>query len=125
MCMEGENNPFPQSLSPNTKTPHNCYTALLEPTGQIYTDQTGKFAVPSSTGNNYLLILYNYDSNSIWAEPLKAQAAKDIVTAYNTLHTMLCCTGLHPQLQCLDNKCPGTLKEFIADQHIDYELVPP
>ncbi|MCK7513582.1 MAG: hypothetical protein MZV70_62545 [Desulfobacterales bacterium] len=35
----------------------------MEPTGQVYTDQTGRFITPSSNGNNYLLILYDYDSN--------------------------------------------------------------
>jgi len=40
---------------------HFCYTVMLEPTGQIYTNQTGKFVTLSSTGNNYILILYYYD----------------------------------------------------------------
>jgi len=52
---------------------HFCYAAMLEPTGQIYTDQTGKFVAPSSTGNNYILILYDYDSNAILAVPFKNQ----------------------------------------------------
>jgi hypothetical protein len=43
----------------------------MTPTGQVYTNQTGRFITPSSNGNNYLLILYDYDSNAILAEPLK------------------------------------------------------
>jgi hypothetical protein len=35
---------------------HYYYTAVMEPTGQVYSDQTGKFAQPSSNGNNYLFI---------------------------------------------------------------------
>jgi hypothetical protein len=44
----------------------------MEPTGQIYTDQTGRFVTPSSTGHNYLLVLYDFDSNAILAEPIKS-----------------------------------------------------
>ena len=48
---------------------HHCYATVMAPTGQIYTDQTGKFITPSSNGNNYLMIVYDYDSNHIFAEP--------------------------------------------------------
>jgi len=44
---------------------------MLEPMGQIYTNQTSKFVALSSTSNNYILILYNYDSNAIIAVPFK------------------------------------------------------
>jgi len=40
--------------------------------GKIFTNQTGCFIVPSSTGNNYLLVLYDYDSNCIHAQPMKS-----------------------------------------------------
>jgi len=36
---------------------HHCYTTLMEPTGQIYSDLTGQFVAPSSSGNNYILII--------------------------------------------------------------------
>ena len=46
---------------------HHCFASFMEPTGQIYSDQTGRFVTPSSTGNQYLMILYDYDSNHIFA----------------------------------------------------------
>ncbi len=81
-----------------------CYCAIAEPTGQIYTDQTGRFISPSSTGNNYLMILYDYDSNHIFAQPLKNRQAPTIVAAYAILHKRLCTAGLKPRLQRLDNE---------------------
>ena len=48
-----------------------CYATVFEPTGQIYTDQTGRFVTPSTQGNKYLLLLYDYDSSVILAEPIK------------------------------------------------------
>jgi hypothetical protein len=48
------------------------YVKAKEATGQIYTDQTGRFPITSSRGNKYIMILYNYESNDILAEPLKS-----------------------------------------------------
>jgi hypothetical protein len=89
---------FPHSDPGNLKT-HFCYTAFYEPTGQIYTDQTGKFIAPSSNGNNYLMILYDYDSNSILSEPMKSRTKHSILAAYQTLHGRLVKAGLKPKLQ--------------------------
>ena len=102
-----------------------CYATIIEPTGQIYTDLTGRFIAPSTTGNQYLFILYDHDSNCILAEPLKTRKSADILTAFKTLHTKLCKAGLPPQLQRLDNECSDSLKEFMIAEHIDYQLVPP
>jgi hypothetical protein len=77
---------------------HFCYATLAKITGQVYSDQTGKFTFPSSNWNNYLFILYDYDSNLILAEPMKSRHAQDIVTAYKTVHTKLCCAGSQPKL---------------------------
>ncbi len=115
--------PFP--CTTNTKRSHHCYTAIMEPTGQTFTDQTGKFVQPSSNGNNYLLILYGYDSNSILAEPLKTRTAKAILTAYQILHKKLRYAGLRPKLQRLDNECSKILKQFMTKEDVDYQLVPP
>jgi len=65
---------------------HACYVAMMEPTGQTYMDLTGKFVAPSSTGNNYIMIIYDYDSNAILAIPLKNRKAETILTAYKSGH---------------------------------------
>jgi hypothetical protein len=46
------------------------YSALME-NNQIYTDLTGRFTTTSLSGNKYILILYDYDSNSVLSSPLK------------------------------------------------------
>ena len=78
---------------------HLCYATLMQPTGQIYTDQTGRFVTPSSSGNQYLMILYDYDSNAILVEPKKTQTVKAILTAFKTLNQRLCKASLTPKLQ--------------------------
>ncbi|GKZ00135.1 hypothetical protein MPSEU_000966800 [Mayamaea pseudoterrestris] len=42
-------------------TRHHCYASFFQPTGQIYTDQTGKVFNPSLNGNQYIMVLYDYD----------------------------------------------------------------
>jgi hypothetical protein len=99
--------------------------SVIEPTGKIYTDQTGEFITPSSTGNNYLLALCDYDSNSILARPMKSRHATTILSAYKVLHTKLCTAGLRPQLQRLDDECSTILKEYMTAQDVECQLVPP
>jgi hypothetical protein len=48
------------------------YVAIME-TSQIYTYLTGRFPITSLNGNKYILILYDYDSNSVLSAPMKKQ----------------------------------------------------
>jgi len=61
---------FPDAMPKGTPT-HACYTALMEPMGQMYMDLMGKIVAAFSNGNNYILVIYDYDSNAILAIPLK------------------------------------------------------
>ena len=67
---------FPKSDDTNERT-HHCFVAVQEITGQVHTDQTGRFRVPSCNGNNYVMVLYDYDSNAILVEPTKVRT-KDV-----------------------------------------------
>jgi hypothetical protein len=111
-------------LGIDARTNH-CFAAVLDTSNEIHSDQTGRFITPSSTGNNYMMIVYDYDSNHIFIEPFKNRTAKCLLAAYQVLHTRLCRAGLKPRLQRLDNECSEMLKEFMQAQDIDYQLVPP
>jgi hypothetical protein len=62
--------PFPEPTPDNHRS-HLCYLAAAEPKQVVYTDQTGRLPQPSSSGHNYLLIAYDYDSNAILLRPIK------------------------------------------------------
>jgi len=104
---------------------HLCYAALMEPTGQAYMDLTSKFVVLSSSSNNYILIVYNYDSNGILAVPLKNWHSESILAAYQSANAQLCTVGLCPKLQWLDNKASCALQDFMVAEDVDFQLVPP
>jgi hypothetical protein len=114
----------PISESPNERT-HQVVATVYNTTGETATDQTGKFPTTSSRGHKYILILYDYDSNSILAETMRNYSNTEHLRAYNNLHQHLVERGFKPQLQKLDNKASKALKRSIRDKGIDYQLVPP
>jgi len=61
---------FPDSPEKNART-HNCFVSVEELTGQVFTDQTGKFPITSASGMKCIMILCDYDSDSILAQPLR------------------------------------------------------
>jgi hypothetical protein len=79
------------------------YAATID-AGQIYTDQTGRFPVVSSKGNKYIMILYDYDSNAILAQPIKDHTAPELLKAFQIMEEVLVARGLKPNLMKLINE---------------------
>jgi hypothetical protein len=42
---------------------HNCYITVVDTTSKAYSDQTGRFPVPSISSNTQVFVLYHYDGN--------------------------------------------------------------
>ena len=53
----------------------NCFYVIINILAKqtAYSDQTGKFPVQSSRGNNYFFVCYDYDSNAILSYPIKIE----------------------------------------------------
>jgi hypothetical protein len=100
------------------------YAATID-AGQIYTDQTGRFPVVSSKGNKYIMILYDYDSNAILAQPIKNRTAPELLKAFQVMEQELVARGLKPKLMKLDNEASTLLKTYLHQQDITFQLVPP
>jgi hypothetical protein len=113
---------------PNGKRTHCVYAAieaLPTTSGAVASDQTGQFPVTSARGMKYVMVVYDYDSNAIIAEPIINRTAKELLRAYTDIHTFLVQRGLRPQLQRLDNEASNALKTFLHEQEVDFQLVPP
>ena len=115
---------YPPGLPDGHRT-HYCYVAIAETEGEVFTDGTGRFIVPSRSGNTQLLILYDYDSNSIHPEPMKNKEKESILEAYKNIHQVLVKAGLRPKLQKLDNEASEILKQFMHEEEVKFQLVPP
>jgi hypothetical protein len=100
------------------------YASTLD-SGQIYTDQTGRFPVVSSKGNKYTMILYDYDSNDILAQPIKDLTAPELLKAFQIMEQELVARGLILKLMKLDNEASKLLKTYLHQKYITFQLVPP
>jgi hypothetical protein len=100
------------------------YDAIID-ADQIYTDQTGIFPVVSRKGNKYIMILYDYDSNAILAQPIKDRTAPKLLKAFQVMEQELVARGLKPKLMKLDNEASNLLKTYLHQQDITFQLVPP
>ena len=56
---------------------------------------------------------------------MKSKTKESILEAYKKVHARLVQAGLRPKLQKLDNECSDILKQFMHDEDIDFQLVPP
>jgi hypothetical protein len=100
------------------------YAATID-TGQIYTDQTGRFPIVSSKGNKYIMVLYYYDSDAILAKPIKDRTSPKLLKAFQCMEQELVARGLKPKLMKLDNMASKLLKDYLYHQDITFQLVPP
>ena len=116
----------PSSLSGNPRT-HLAFTQLVDMKifSQSYSDQTGRFPVQSSRGNNYIFIMYDFDSNAILSVALPDRRGSSINHAWMKIFTKLSNNGYRPTLHILDNECSHDLKRSFAKNNVDFQRVPP
>jgi hypothetical protein len=103
----------------------NFMYAVIMETNQIYTDLTGRFPTTSLSGNKYILILYDYDSNRVLSAPIKNRVDKDMLRKFYLLIQSLIIRGLKPSLKRLENEVSLALRNYLTKQGIYNQLAPP
>ena len=116
---------FPTSTS-NEKT-FECLAKIVEfnSTKKAYMDLPGRFPHRSSRGNEYMLVIYDYDSNCILVEPLINRQAAVIHNAWKTIHGKLKKGGNKPKLYAIDNEASNELKQSMNKNTVQYQLATP
>jgi hypothetical protein len=71
------------------------------------------------------MILYDYDSNAILAQPIKDRTAPELLKAFQIMEHILVARGLKPKHMKLDNEASQLLKTYLHQQDITFQLVPP
>jgi hypothetical protein len=71
-----------------------------------------------------MLVLYDFDSNSIIVEPMRGRSGPQTLAASKRAITLLTKRGLIPQLRRLDNEASTTLQKFMTSADVHYQLVP-
>jgi hypothetical protein len=51
----------------------------------LFLDQTGQFPTRSQSGNKYIMVLVEINSNAILVEPMKSRKDAEMIQAYNAL----------------------------------------
>ena len=116
----------PSSANPDSTQRTNNIMVDIQPiTGKTYSDLTGRFPTISSRGNQYIFIMYDYDSNAILAEPMKNRTSPELVRACSALHSLLIKRGLQPKFHVLDNEASVALQDAITNNKIEFQLAPP
>jgi hypothetical protein len=112
---------------PATPKPHHL-CSMLFPHQDIlksYSDQTGKFPVVSSRGNQYIFVLYHQATNSIHTIALPNKKAASIRDAWQSIYKRLVLQGHPVHLHILDNECSQDLKDAFLSYQISFQRVPP
>jgi hypothetical protein len=71
------------------------------------------------------MILYDYDSNAILAQPIKDRTAPELLKAFQIIEQVLVARDLKPKLMKLDTEASKLLKTYLHQQDITFQLVPP
>ena len=111
---------FPVSTPAPT---HTVYTRIHQ-THQNYMDGTGRFPVRSRSGNESILIMYNYDANYIHCEPMRRGRGR-LIDAYKHGHAFFKARGFQPKYERLDNETSKELEDFMKLENISFQYVPP
>eukprot|EP00804_Cyclotella_cryptica_P013578 CCRYP_012928-RA/>CCRYP_012928-RA protein AED:0.44 eAED:0.45 QI:0/-1/0/1/-1/1/1/0/191 len=125
-----ETSPPADTMEPPEQAPQNdwinmVFLTLAEVEGQLFTDQTGRFPVTSSKGNNYIVIFYVVDANYIKSYPIKSCHRTELIRAYDDVYNFLRTRGYRPQLHKLDNETSKDVESFIADNNASHQYTPP
>ena len=99
---------------------HAVYITCIAVTGQIFTDQTGRFPQGYTAENTDMRIMYCYNSNCIHVESMLSRTAYQILRVYKQTHLLLVSRGLRPFLQHLVNEALVTLIKFFDNEGVDF-----
>ena len=88
-------------------------------------DFTGRFPFKSSRGNEYIYIVYDYDSNAILAEPITNRQAKTITEALLKIYKRISKNGHGYNHFVLDNKISEELKRAYEKYDIAFVCITP
>ena len=116
----------PDSDVPNVKTHHIiCSIIDFDKREIAYADLTASFPHMSSRGNQYLLVIYHYNSNAILVYPLKTRQAAELTKAYTTIYQRLKLSGNAPTTFVLDNESSNMLLDAFKKNNVKFQKVPP
>ena len=127
-CKHKPPSPEEQPIPSSGTCSHTIYATILDPsapTGRTYSNLTSRFPVQSNHGANYILVVYEYNSNAIIVRPLHNRTVPEIKRVFQSVVHYLNARGLRPRLHTLDNEASAILRDYLRSEEAEYQLVPP
>ena len=116
------NNPHPST--PPKKT-QECFSVIHPFDKKAYSDLAGRYPHMSSRRNQYIMVVYDYDSSGILVHPLKNRTVGEITKAWQHLHARLERHSNAPRLYILDNEISYEFKTSLQKKQVSFQLVLP
>ena len=110
---------------PNKERTNSAFVALVNLQGLVASDLNRAFPVTSHSGNKYIMLWYDYNSNTLQSIPLKSKSAEEQTEAYNTAYEFYVSKGFRPKVHKMDNEASKQYLTNLEDKKVKYQLVPP
>ena len=81
--------------------------------GNVHSNQTGAFPILSISGNKYIFLLYDDDTDYIEAVAIPSHTQHKNLKDYQQYNDMHKSRGVETQLQRLDNEAYKLLKDYM------------
>jgi hypothetical protein len=102
-----------------------CFKAFADKqSGVMYNDLTGNFPFISLDGSVCFLVMYHYESNTIFAIPIAGLNDITIFEAKRKFNK-LTAKGLKVKLNIMDNQATKHIKKFLTKEQCKLQLVEP
>ena len=102
-----------------------CYAALADAVRKtLYTDATGALPASWLDGHQYYFTAYDYDTNYIFAIPMRDLIDKSVIPSFNDVFTQMKAKGFKPEFN-MDNQAARSIKQYVETQECDFQFVEP
>ena len=91
-----------------------CFTVLVDTiTGTLYTDTTDALPARSLDRNQYYVVMYEYNTNNIFAIPMNENTSKSIIESFDNFFEQMKGRGYKPQFNVTDNQAAQAIKNYL------------
>jgi hypothetical protein len=91
----------------------------------VATDLPGWFPTTSGQGNSYVMVMYDFDSDTINAVAIKNRKKESLVKGYNGMYEDLQKAGINPVLHRSDNETSKDLIKEVESKGLKYQIASP
>jgi hypothetical protein len=114
--------PVDSEMDEEPEAEADVFVRAVDLSSTNHSDATGRFAVTSRQGNNYILV--SVYKGYVFGVAMPSRKAGDYVKAYECTFAHLNALGHFPTVQRLDNETSGVLERYFRDKQITVRFVP-